>query len=492
MKAPWTFGPVGEAQRWDRWDRRALLAAVAIGALVFAVKLKGFFNLCYASDLFFQTQLAQSWLKGRFLYDNCFGSHLSIHTYFFLPVLAVFTKPLGAPGLLLALAAAVAVSSFIAHRILRLLGVAGGVALVSAIALVSLPLSLWVYGDALGFHTDLVIPPLGLGLFYALLRGRLVLSLVMTVLVCSVKEDAPMIAGVVAAMVVVETWLGERRLHRPALASLILTAVLFVVLFRIKQSQPHSFYMVDHIAILKAGTGGAVHGPGSLLAFIVRGVPAWFAYSFRQLWPLLFLTATLGFLLVRPWFAPLGFVTTIVPWLLGGIGKLQLEGLNWSNRCIALMLFAWCVILLGFASVLRWAATLDPQRRRTVARVAGVVVFGCIIGQLHFATSGWEPLEFNIVRPGPYSAAERRQADALFATYRREGRPEEPVATTPPLFRYAHDRNLYWLDRLQGRPRPVWILQDSGWKLSDFGIRSDEYSVVGSSGRFVLLKRAGS
>jgi len=315
---------------------------------------------------------------------------------------------------------------------------------------------------------------------------------VMTVLVCSVKEDAPIPAAVVAAMVIVETWLGERRVHRPALASLVLSLVLFLVLFLIKQSQPHSFYMVDHIAILKAGTGGAVHGPGSLLAFIVRGIPAWFAYSFRQLWPLLFLTATLGFLLVRPWFAPLGFLTTIVPWLLGGIGKLPLEGLNWSNRCIALMLFAWCVILLGFASVLRWAATADPARRRTFARLAVGVALGCIIGQFYFATSGWEPLEFNIVRPGPYTADERKQADALFATYRRDGRPEEPVAATPSLFRYAHDRNLYWLDRLQGRPRPVWILQDRGWKLSDFGISADEYAVVGTSGKFVLLKRAGS
>src|SRR5262245_58412955 len=185
MTPPWTFGAVGKAQPWDRWDRRALAVALAIAAWVFVLKLKAFLDLCYTSDLYIQTQLARSWLDGRFLEDNCYGPHLGIHTYFFLPVLGLLAQPLGAPGLFIALAAAVAASSFLAHRILRLLRVDGPVALAAGVALVSLPLSLWVFGDGMGFHTDLMIPPLGLGLFYALLRRRLVASLVMTLLVCS-------------------------------------------------------------------------------------------------------------------------------------------------------------------------------------------------------------------------------------------------------------------------------------------------------------------
>jgi hypothetical protein len=62
---------------------------------------------------------------------------------------------------------------------------------------------------------------------------------------------------------------------------------------------------------------------------------------------------------------------------------------------------------------------------------------------------------------------------------------------SPLLFRYAHDRNLFWLDRLKGRPQPIWILQDGEWNFTDFGLPAADYVVVGRSGRFVLLKRAG-
>src|SRR5262245_8206174 len=119
MKPPWAIGPIGPTQRWDDWDRGALAAAAAIAVLVSAFKLKAFLDLCFTSDLFIQTQLARSWLEGRFLYDNCYGPHLGIHTYFFLPLLGLLAKPFGAPGLFVALAAAVAASSLLAHRILR-------------------------------------------------------------------------------------------------------------------------------------------------------------------------------------------------------------------------------------------------------------------------------------------------------------------------------------------------------------------------------------
>jgi hypothetical protein len=59
-----------------------------------------------------------------------------------------------------------------------------------------------------------------------------------------------------------------------------------------------------------------------------------------------------------------------------------------------------------------------------------------------------------LLRSGsPYSPLERQQADEMFARYRREGKPGEPVIASTMVFRYAHDRNLFWLDRLHGRPR---------------------------------------
>src|SRR5205814_7800067 len=100
----------------------------------------------------------------------------------------------------------------------------------------------------------------------------------------------------------------------------------------------------------------------------------------------------------------------------------------------------------------------------------------------------------------PYSPAERRQADQLFARYRSEGKPDEPVVASPLLFRYAQDRNLFWLNRLQDRPRPVCILGDSEEKYvplrisSDrIGVRSEiepeDYTLIDRRGRFVLLRK---
>ena len=99
-----------------------------------------------------------------------------------------------------------------------------------------------------------------------------------------------------------------------------------------------------------------------------------------------------------------------------------------------------------------------------------------------------------------YSPQERQEADAVFAHYRREGKPEEPVIASTFLFRYAHDRNLFWLDRLHGRPAPIWILGDSADPYVRFrisadminassGIKMEDYTVIDRRGRFVLLRR---
>jgi len=70
------------------------------------------------------------------------------------------------------------------------------------------------------------------------------------------------------------------------------------------------------------------------------------------------------------------------------------------------------------------------------------------------------------------------------------------------LFRYAHDRSLFWLNRLHDRPASIWILGDS----ADFyaplrissdtinprsGIHIEDYEVIDRRGRFVLLRKKG-
>jgi hypothetical protein len=483
----WSVAPVdgARARQWDRWDRAALAVAGAVAVWVFVVKLRAFLNLSFTSDLFVSVQLARSWLEGRFLEDNCFGRHLEIHTYFLLLPLGLLAKPFGAPGLFVALAAGVGAAIVLAHRVLRLLGLDGRSALIGGVALIAMPVSVWTFGDGYGFHIELLLPALALGLFYALLREKIGASVVMTVLVASVKEETPLIIAILATMVLVETRRAQRRWHRPALVVIALAAVLLPTLLLIRHSQPHGAYAVNHFALLSNATGGRIHGVGSLLAFAATNVSSWLRFAIDRQWPLLFLVATLGTLLLRPWYAPLGFLTTGVAWLL------QLD-LLWAPRVVPALAFWWCVILLGVASIVRaLRAAPTAHARRTLAALAVGLAAVSIAGQVWFVKRAWDPLDLHLFRPSPYTAAERAQADALFATYRREGHADEPVVASKYLFRYAHDRNLFWLDRVEGRPRPIWILQDGTWPFTDFGLSASDYTLIGRSGRFSLFKRAG-
>ena len=100
-----------------------------------------------------------------------------------------------------------------------------------------------------------------------------------------------------------------------------------------------------------------------------------------------------------------------------------------------------------------------------------------------------------------HQSSERQEADALFALYRHEAKPEEPVVASTFLFRYAHDRNLFWLDRLHNQPAPIWILGHTpadrfpSWRVNldkidgDSAIRIEDYTLIDRRGRFVLMKK---
>src|SRR5213075_2422376 len=202
---------VQAAARWDRWDLVALVLAVFIALWIFALKLKTFYDLGYSSDLFVMVQAARSWLEGKgVLQDNCLGNLLAVHTYFLLLPLGFIAKPFGAPGLLFVLAASVGAAYFWATRILRLLGVDGGVAIIAAGVVLISPLSVAFYQHpGFGFHVEILAPALCLVLFYFLLQQRMLPSILTALAVISVKEDAPIAAGLVAIVAGVETWISS-------------------------------------------------------------------------------------------------------------------------------------------------------------------------------------------------------------------------------------------------------------------------------------------
>src|SRR5438094_7668431 len=250
---------VQAAARWDRWDLIALVVAVFIALWVFALKLKTFYDLGYSSDLFVMVQASRSWLEGKgVLQDNCLGNLLAVHTYFLLLPLGLVAKPFGAPGLLFVLAASVGATYFWATRILRLLGVAGLFAVVLASVVLASPISVFFYQEWYhGFHVEDLAPALCLLLFYFLLQRRLIPSIVTALVVISVKEDAPIAAGMVAIVAGVETWIASAgkparcRFNRPAAIVLLLSVSAIPLLLAVSFSQPPTTYVPHAVDLIR-------------------------------------------------------------------------------------------------------------------------------------------------------------------------------------------------------------------------------------------------
>ncbi|HJW37469.1 MAG TPA: hypothetical protein VJ420_02475 [Candidatus Udaeobacter sp.] len=473
--------------RWDRWDSKALVVGVFIVIWVFAIKLRTFYNLGYSSDLFVSVQLARSWLEGRgLLNDNCFGKTLATHTYFLLVPLGLIAKPFGAPGLLLALAVSVGVVYFWGVRILRLLGIAGPVAVIAAGALLASPISVAFYQERFfGFHVELLTPALCLVLFYFLLQRRMIPSIAMALAVISVKEDAPIAAAMVAIVAGVETWISSTdkhsRLNYPALIVLLLSVFAVPLLLAISSLQPHTEY--------------ARHSPDprSVFVALAANVTQWPGSAVVRLWLWVMVVGSFGMILLRPYYLIPGVLTTLVAWLR--------NDLLWAPRFYPTETLLWCVTLVGFASVVHTMRCGGRTARATALTVTtGVATISL------FAQVALVPKTRYLVRSGSgYSRLERRQADSLFERYRREGTAEEPVVASPMLFRYAHDRNLFWLNRMYGRPTPIWVLSDgtTNYGYDDIHVEKDmlvdrnrrcmlrleDYTMIDRRGRFMLFRK---
>jgi len=485
---------------WGRWDFVALGLAVFAVIWVYVLKVKTFYALGYTSDLFVHVQLARSWLEGRgLLQDNCFGNQLAIHTYFLLVPLGFIAKPFGAPGLVFLLAASVGAAYFWATRILRLLDVDGPVAVVAPAVVLATPLSVAFYQEpGFGFHVEILAPALCLVLFYFLLQQRMIASIVTTLAVISVKEDAPIAAAMVATVAVVETWIssaGKRlrcRFNWPAAITLLLSVSAIPLLLAISWSQSPTMYARHSVDRLGVVAPGSLSSPGALFAFVASNIAHWLGSSTVRQWLWIMIVGSFGTVLLRPYYLVLGVLTTIVAWLMNR------NDLLWTPRFFSTEALLWCITLVGFASVAR-AAHYSSKWTRIAALTTAIAIAGWSIS----AQLALVPHAYWAYRLGPasfYSPQERQQADELFARYRREGKPEEPVVASTWLFRYAHDRNLFWLDRMHGRPAPIWILGDSAdtytpLKISSdtinpgSGIRIEDYTLIDRRGRFVLLRK---
>lgn len=491
---------------WDRWDSIALAAAFLIVVWVFALKLQTFYHLGYSGDLFVSVQAARSWLEGkRLLEDNCFGNLLTIHTYFLLVPLGLVAKPFGAPGLLLILAASAGTAYFWAARVLRLLGVGGHIAIIAAAVILVSPLSVAFYQDAgHGFHVETLAPALCLMLFYFLLQQRLIPSLVTALAVISVKEEAPIAAAIVSIIAGVETWTSSAgqpfryRFNRSAALTLLLSILAIPILVAISWSQPATEYASHSVDDLGIAPAGSFSNEGVFFAFVGSHVTHWLGSSVVRQWLWIVLVGSFGTILLRPYYIVIGLPATAVAWLVHGARRA--DDLLWPARFFTTEALLWCVTLVGFASIVH--ASMSAERRPWIMLTAAIGI-AVLSASAQLDLIPWYSRAAYLLRPTTvYSPQELQEADALFARYRREAKPEEPVVASTLLFRYAHDRNLFWLNRLHNRPAPVWILGDNAdpdpalrinldKTRGDSSIRIEDYTLIDRRGRFVLMRKKG-
>jgi hypothetical protein len=483
--------------------------ALVIGVLtvlwVFGLKLKAFHDLSYSGDLFLSVQAARSWLEGKgLLRDNCTGNLLTIHTQFLLVPLGILAKPFGAPGLLFTLSMAVGATYFCAARILRVLGVAGPIALAAAAAILLSPFSVVFYQDAgHGFHVETLVPALCLILFYFLLQQRPVPSMLAGLAVISANESAPIAAAIVAMIAGIETWISSAgkpsrcRFNWPAALTLLLSIWAIPLLLAISWSQPSTEYArhsVDHLGIVAPGS---ISTERAFFAFLASNVTRWLGSSVVHQWLWAIIVGSFGTILLRPYYVIIGLPATGVAWLVHGARRP--DDLLWPARFFPSEALLWCVTLVGFASIVRVSMSGERWSRTVFVAASLVIAALSAVTQLVLVPK-YAREAYLLHSTSIYSSQQRQQADALFARYRRKGKPEEAVVASTLLFRYAHDRNLFWLNRLDNQPAPIWILGDTADPYPPLrvnlektepnsGIRIDDYRLIDRRGRFVLLRK---
>jgi hypothetical protein len=248
-------------------------------------------------------------------------------------------------------------------------------------------------------------------------------------------------------------------------------------------------HSVDRLGIVAPGS---LSSPGTLFVFVVSNITCWLGSSVVRQWLWVMIVGSFGTIFLRPYYLVVGVLTTVVAWLMNR------NDLLWAPRFFPTEALLWCVTLIGLASIARAVPCCSKWTRAAMVAVTIAIAAFSASAQLALVPSA--PSAYLLRSGSFYSPQERQEADAVFAHYRRKGKPQEPVIASTFLFRYAHDRNLFWLDRLHGRPAPIWILGDSADRFVRFrisadmidassGIKMEDYTIIDRRGRFVLLRR---
>ena len=495
---------------FDRWDVCAALIGLVVGLWLTFFKLRAFYELTYTLDLILQTQIATTWLDGNWFQENNYGYHLDTHTYFLLLPLAILAKPFGAPGLLVLLGMSAAPCVFLAVRNLRLLGSPPLFALCFGTLLIVSPSSIMNFHDPVhGFHLELLIPPLALLLMNQLIQQHTRGAIGVTLIILLIKESTPILIGSLGLTFLIEYFLStlqkgslknggwKHHIHHGAASVTVLGIIALPILLYILHLNPASEYARGGVGWLTETKGSGVSDHGSLFLYVFTHIGDWFGSYVIFDWLVFGSACTFATLFLRAHLIPLGLLMTVSTWLMQ-------DDLLWAPRFAPSLAWLWIIGILGIASVTRTARTLfaiGNNSSNTVLKIAatGFILLLFFSSAICFSTAKEFLGETHEVYAGipahKYNPQERRDAEQVGTLYRTLSSPDEAVIASLYLFRFAHDRNLYWFDnlhwfdRLDGKPVPKWIIWDeqSPRSLSQW-VETKLYEPVKKQGRFTLYK----
>lgn len=137
-------------------------------------------------------QLSKGWLEGRpFLFDTIYGNHAQQHNYYFIPLIGIFTKPMGVNGLFMAYVCFVGLFFWLYHRSIAQFAVSQRRATwLSALCYVFGPMAYFMYLDYFGWHPEQYFIPLLAFLALSLAQRKWGMFIVWLTLTFLVKESS--------------------------------------------------------------------------------------------------------------------------------------------------------------------------------------------------------------------------------------------------------------------------------------------------------------
>jgi len=249
-------------------DFRFYLRSLAFVVLFIWVISKSFLfqGLEYTSDLFSFLQMSRISLQRGLLFENAWGNMAAIHNFYAILLFSPLTYPFGAYGLFLGTALLYFVALWkLAGLKDQLLSVRSKF---TVIVMTLGPIGFWLFDNPIyGWHLELNFVPLSILLAAFLIEGRLIASILVSVLFVFTKEDGPVLACLIFLIheMLIRRQSQESealyaRIKRPAkiCAVWIIVFLLGLLLLHLQKTYSTSEGQVDYSDRLAIAAGGFV------------------------------------------------------------------------------------------------------------------------------------------------------------------------------------------------------------------------------------------